>query len=344
MLSLKKRKHRKKTRRKIKKGGKGIRVYYVPIKEQPGTTETKLLYPIIEEISLNKAYDKQKYVKDANGKDIIPFFKESLSLSDFVPILDNGEENDVLNIFSGKYDSTIKVKQSTIYVHSQRDLQMIELYKYIKTKYSSNNELKLKLVNLLETYTHTPTKLNIMVDAMKKYIAPAPAAAAPAAAAAAADAAFKTQFELPNDIDLTKLSMYESKILDKLYKEINDDIVKDIMRIINDDRDAPVHKLIYSVNKDNTYNNIRYVILTLIINTKILEDAAANPRAAAAAAVQGNINNNQIPALIAAIAAANPRAGPGPAAGPGLAAGPPPGDPLQAHALIAAIVAALARP
>jgi hypothetical protein len=355
MLSLKKRKHRKKTRRKIKKGGKGIRVYYVPIKEQPGTTETKLLYPIIEEISLNKAYDKQKYVKDANGKDIIPFFKESLSLSDFVPILDNGEENDVLNIFSGKYDSTIKVKQSTIYVHSQRDLQMIELYKYIKTKYSSNNELKLKLVNLLETYTHTPTKLNIMVDAIKKYIAPAaaapaaaaPAAAAPAAAApaAAAPAAFKTQFELPNDIDLTKLSMYESKILDKLYKEINDDIVKDIMRIINDDRDAPVHKLIYSVNKDNTYNNIRYVILTLMLNTDILHDyavaaaklaaAAANPRAAA---VQGNINNNQIPALIAAIAAANPRAGPGPAAGP------PPGDPLQAHALIAAIVAALARP
>ena len=227
------------------------------------------------------------------------------------------------------------MKQSTIYVHSQRDLQMIELYKYIKTKYSSNNELKLKLVNLLETYTHTPTKLNIMVDAMKKYIAP------PAAAPAAA---FKIQFELPNDIDLTKLSMYESKILDKLYKEINDDSVKDIMRIINDDRDAPVHKLIYSVNKDNTYNNIRYVILTLIINTKILEDAAvaaANPGAAnpGAAAVQGNINNNQIPALIAAIAAANPRAGPGPAAAPAA-----PGDPLQAHALIAAIVAALARP
>ena len=340
MLSLKKRKHRKKTRRKIKKGGKGIRVYHIP-----SDSDTKLLYPIIEEISLNKAYDKQKYVKDANGKDIIPFFKESLSLSDFVPILDNGEENDVLNIFSGKYDSTIKVKQSTIYVHSQRDLQMIELYKYIKTKYSSNNELKLKLVNLLETYTHTPTKLNIMVDAMKKYIAP------PAAAPAAA---FKIQFELPNDIDLTKLSMYESKILDKLYKEINDDSVKDIMRIINDDRDAPVHKLIYSVNKDNTYNNIRYVILTLIINTKILEDAAvaaanpgaanpgaANPGAAnpGAAAVQGNINNNQIPALIAAIAAANPRAGPGPAAAPAA-----PGDPLQAHALIAAIVAALARP
>ena len=374
MLSLKKRKHRKKTRRKIKKGGKGIRVYHIP-----SDSDTKLLYPIIEEISLNNAYGKQKYVKDANGKDIIPFFKESLSLSDFVPILDNGEEKYVFDMFLGKYDPNIKVKQSTIYVHSRRDLQMIELYKFIEENYKSKNELLTELDNLLVTYTGNPTKLNNMINTMKKYIdtAAAPAAAAPAAAAPAAATAFKTQFELLNDINLT---MYESKILDKLYQEINDDSVKSIMRLINGYIEAPSHKykLIYSENNDNTYNNIRYVILTLIINKDIVKDqaaapGAANPRAApgaapGAAAIQGN-NNNQIPALVAAMAAANPRAAPGaaavqgnnnnqipalvaamaaaanPHAAPGAPAPvPAPGDPLQARALIAAIVAALARP
>jgi hypothetical protein len=211
------------------------------------------------------------------------------------------------------------------------------------TKYNENVNLKQELVMLLETNKHTSKKLNDMVNAMKTYID----AAAAAAAAPAAAVNFKIQFGLPNNIDLEKLTMYESKILDKLYKEIDDDSVKIIMGIINNDREAPPshkYKLIYSENNDNTYDNIRYVILTLMLNTKILDDAvAANPVAAnpgpaagppAAAAVQGN--NNQIPAIIAAIAAANPRA---PAAAPAA-----PGDPLQAHALIAAIVAALARP
>ena len=45
MLSVKKRKHRKKTRRKIKKGGNAVRVYHIP-----SDSETKLLYPIIEDI------------------------------------------------------------------------------------------------------------------------------------------------------------------------------------------------------------------------------------------------------------------------------------------------------
>jgi hypothetical protein len=337
MLSLKKRKHRKKTRRKIKKGGRGVRVYYVPIKEQPGTTKPELLYPIIEDIPLSKAYGKGKYVKNSNGDNIIPHFSESVSLTDFVPILDNGEEQFVFDMFSGIQPNQ-QVKQSTIYYHSRRDLQMIELYENIKNKYSEIDGLKLKLVMLLETDRRVSKKLNDMVNAMKTYIDAAAAAAAPDAAVN-----FKIQFGLPNDFDLEKLSMYESKILDKLYKEINDDSVKIIMGIINDRANAPPshkYKLIYSENNDNTYDNIRYVILTLMLNTNILEyeaapapapGAAANP---GAAAVQGN--NNQIPAIIAAIAAANPRA---PAAAPAA-----PGDPLQAHALIAAIVAALARP
>ena len=329
MLSLKKRKHRKKTRRKIKKGGRGVRVYYVPIKEPPDNTKPELLYPIIEDIPLSKAYSKGKYVKNPNGDNIIPHFSESVSLTDFVPILDNGEEQFVFDMFSGIQPDQ-QVKQSTIYYHSRRDLQMIELYENIKNKYSENADLKLVLVMLLETDRRVSKKLNNMINAMRKYI-DAAAAAAAAAAAPAADA-FKTQFGLPNNIVLEKLSMYESKILDKLYKEIDDDSVKIIMGIINNDREAPSHKykLIYSENNDNTYDNIRYVILTLMLNTDLLKEYAI-AAAAPAAAAQGN--NNQIPAIIAAIAAANPR----PAA-------PAPEDPLQARALIAAIVAALARP
>ena len=333
MLSVKKRKHRKKTRRKIKKGGNGVRVYHIP-----SDNDTTLLYPIIEVIPLSKAYGKQKYVKD--GKDeIIPYFSESVSLRDLVPILDNGEGKNVFDMFLGKYDQRIKVKQSTIYVHSKRDLQMIELYQSIYTKYKNTN-LLIKLVKLLET-----KKLNDMVESMKNYIDAAAAAAAPVKPAVLV--AFKTQFGLPNDIVLEKLTMYESKILDKLYKEIDDDSVKSIMEIINAPANAPPppshkYKLIYSKNYDNTYNNIRYVIITLMLNTNILKDyadAAAKLAAVAAnlaAPVQGN--NNQIPAIVAAIAAANPRAA---AAAPAPA--PAPRDPLQARALIAAIVAALAR-
>jgi hypothetical protein len=361
MLSVKKRKHRKKTRRKIKKGGNAVQVYHIP-----SDNDTTLLYPIIEVIPLSKAYGKQKYVKDGkDGKyEIIPYFSESVSLRDFVPILDNGEEQYVFDMFLGKYVPNIKVKQSTIYVHSKSDLQMIELYKYIQTKYKNNNELKRELIMLLETNKHVSKKLNNMVDSMKKYIDAAAAAAAPDVLVA-----FKTKFGLPNDIVLEKLSMYESKILDKLYKEIDDVSVQTIMRIINGDREAPSHKynLIYSENKDNTYNNIRYVILTLMLNTDILKDhaVAANPAAAVnpAAPVQGN--NNQIPAIVAAIAAANPRAAAANLAAPvqgnnnqipaivaaiaaanapAPAPAPAPGDPLQARALIAAIVAALARP
>ena len=355
MLSLKKRKHRKKTRRKIKKGGRGVRVYYVPIKEQDGITGPELLYPIIEDIPLSKAYSKGKYVKNPNGDNIIPHFSESVSLTDFVPILDNGEEQFVFDMFSGIQPDQ-QVKQSTIYYHSRRDLQMIELYTNIKTKYPRIVLLKLELVMLLETDRRVSKKLNDMVNAMKTYIDAAVAAAAPAADAAA----FKTQFGLPNGIVLEKLSMYESKILDKLYKEINDVSVQTIMRIINDRTNAPPphkYKLIYSENNDNTYDNIRYVILTLMLNTDLLKDdaiaaapaqdniqiqtiidAAAAPAAAAAAPAAAQGNNNQIPAIIAAIAAANPRAA---AAAP---AAPAPEDPLQARALIAAIVAALARP
>ena len=134
MLSVKKRKHRKKTRRKIKKGGNAVRVYHIP-----SDSETKLLYPIIEVIPLSKAYGKQKYVKDVkdgkDGKDekdeIIPYFSGAVSLRDFVPILDNGEEKYVFDMLLGKYVPNIKVKKSTIYVHSERDLQMIKLYNYI---------------------------------------------------------------------------------------------------------------------------------------------------------------------------------------------------------------------
>ena len=357
MLSVKKRKHRKKTRRKIKKGGNAVRVYHIP-----SDNDTTLLYPIIEVIPLSKAYGKQKYVKDVkDGKDeIIPYFSGAVSLRDLVPILDNGEEKNVFDMLLGKYVPNINVKQSTIYVHSKRDLQMIVLYKNIKNNYLTIHDLKLELLKLLETNRHTSKKLNDMVDSMKKYID----------AAAAAAANFKTQFGLPNDIVLEKLSMYESKILNKLYKEIDDDSVKRIMGIINAPANAPPshkYKLIYSENDDNTYDNIRYVIITLMLNTKILEDAAApaNPAAAnPAAPVQGN--NNQIPAIVAAIAAANPRAAaaaPAPVQGnnnqipaivaaiaaanapaPAPAPAAAPGDPLQARALIAAIVAALARP
>ena len=337
MLSVKKRKHRKKTRRKIKKGGNAVRVYHIP-----SDNDTTLLYPIIEVIPLNNAYSKKKYVKAVkDGKDeIIPYFSGAVSLRDLVPILDNGEEKNVFDMFLGKYDQRIKVKQSTIYVHSKRDLQMIELYKVIEENYKSNNLLT-ELVKLLETNRHASKKLNDMVDSMKKYI---DAAAAAAAVDPDVLVAFKTQFGLPNDIVLEKLSMYESKILDKLYKEIDDVSVQTIMRIINGYRVAPSHKynLIYSENIDNTYNNIRYVIITLMLNTDILKDnaVAAGPAANPAAPVQGN--NNQIPAIIAAIAAAN---APGPAPAPAAAApAPAPGDPLQARALIAAIVAALARP
>jgi hypothetical protein len=369
MLSVKKRKHRKKTRRKIKKGGNGVRVYHIP-----SDNNNTLLYPIIEVIPLNNAYSKKKYVKDGkDGKDgIIPYFSGAVSLRDFVPILDNGEEKDVFDMLLGKYVPNNKVKQSTIYVHSKRDLQMIELYENIKSKYSEIANLKLVLVMLLETDRRVSKKLNNMINAMKTYIDAAAAAAADAANAAAAadaadaDAAFKTQFGLPNDIVLEKLSMYESKILDKLYKEIDDDSVKDIMEFINDPANAPPshkYKLIYSENNDNTYDNIRYVILTLMLNTKILDYVvAAHAAAAAPAAVQGN--NNQIPAIIAAIAAANapaPAPAPAPAQGnnnqipaiiaaiaaanaPAPAPAPAPEDPLQARALIAAIVAALARP
>ena len=327
MLSLKKRKHRKKTRRKIKKGGNAVQVYHIP-----SDNDTTLLYPIIEVIPLNNGYSKKKYVKD--GKDeIIPYFSGAVSLRDLVPILDNGEEKNVFDMLLGKYVPNINVKQSTIYVHSKRDLQMIELYKNIKNNYLTIHDLKLELLKLLETNRHVSKKLNDMVDSMKKYIAAA-AAAAPAPVDPDVLVAFKTQFGLPNDIVLEKLSMYESKILDKLYQEIDDDSVKRIMRIINDGANAPPshkYKLIYSENNDNTYDNIRYVIITLMLNTDILKDnaVAAGP-GPGAAPVQGN--NNQIPAIVAAIAAANAHA-PAPA----------PGDPLQARALIAAIVAALAR-
>jgi hypothetical protein len=84
-------------------------------------------------------------VKDGkDGKDeIIPYFSGAVSLRDLVPILDNGEEKNVFDMFLGKYDQRIKVKQSTIYVHSKRDLQMIELYKVIEENYKSNNLLKI---------------------------------------------------------------------------------------------------------------------------------------------------------------------------------------------------------
>ena len=183
-----------------------------------------------------------------------------------------------------------QVKQSTIYYHSRRDLQMIELYTNIKIKYSANAVLKLELVMLLETDRRVSKKLNDMVNAMKTYI-DAAVDAAPAAAPAADAAAFKTQFGLPNDIVLEKLSMYESKILDKLYKEIDDVSVQTIMRIINDRTNAPPphkYKLIYSENNDNTYDNIRYVILTLMLNTDLLKKDAI---ATAPADAQGNNNN-----------------------------------------------------
>jgi len=367
MLSVKKRKHRKKTRRKIKKGGRGVQVNYIPIHKLDGQNKLELLYPIIEDIPLNKAYGKGKYVKNTDGNNIIPYFSESVSLTDFVPILDNGEEQFVFDMFSGKPPNQL-VKQSTIYVHSRRDLQMIELYDFIHNNYKTKNDLLEKLVKLLETNRNDPKKLKNMVTAMKKYIDELAAAGLGGPAAAAAATAFKTQFELPDDIGLT---MYESKILDKLYQEIDDDSVKSIMILINGYREAPLHKfkLIYSKNDDNTYNNIRYVIITLMLNTDILKEYAdaANKLAAVAAnlaaPVQGN--NNQIPAIVAAIAAANPRAAAAPAPvqgnnnqipaiiaaiaaanahAPAPAPAPAPGDPLQARALIAAIVAALAGP
>lgn len=58
MLSVKKRKHRKKTRRKIKKGGNAVRVYHIP-----SDSETTLLYPIIEVMPLNNAYGKKSMLK-----------------------------------------------------------------------------------------------------------------------------------------------------------------------------------------------------------------------------------------------------------------------------------------
>ena len=112
MLSVKKRKHRKKTRRKIKKGGNAVRVYHIP-----SDNDTTLLYPIIEVIPLSKAYGKQKYVKDVKDE-IIPYFSGAVSLRDLVPILDNGEEKNVFDMLLGKYVPNTNVTQSTIHVYS----------------------------------------------------------------------------------------------------------------------------------------------------------------------------------------------------------------------------------
>jgi hypothetical protein len=287
-------KNRRKTKRK-QKGGSIINI--VRLTNKNGIPMANL----IENQSYSQSPKYGEMVLSNRKFGIIPYYS-SFSMMDLLPEL-NGEENDLIDLITGKQVNGLQSKQKMIYNHTARDMQMFALNQVflnkIDTKINNQDDFTKEMIRIL---TKTDLYKKILCLRILVYIYFGKNGINPdkddinnsitsiddihinpifnhelRVDVIPQDENGKTYYQKDFDFikqyfkfgpDITKIStnIYSNRLLIKCYKDITDDDITSIMNRLPDNK---IYSLVYSEKNKGTYDNIRY----LLINASIISQA-----------------------------------------------------------------------
>ena len=296
-MVIKKTKRNNKNKRKTKRKQTGGKIYEVT---QYSNNNSVLLFNILQEIPYWKSKHYNKMVLSNTKFKIVPFFS-NFSIHDFLPELD-GEEADLINIFTGNPIIDPKLKTSMIYSHSTKDSQLFklnelflqqitlspdfrkavisvltrkDLYKKIlclrilvyiylgKNGIPDNNGDINEQIEEINSIDNNPIfQDNLSVDVIPQQ--------ENGKTYYQKDFNYiKSTFKLNNDVTQIFTNIYSNELLPKCYEDITDDDIVFIMNRLPPDNRVS-YKLVYSENNRRTYDNIRYILLNTSIISKDL--------------------------------------------------------------------------
>jgi hypothetical protein len=284
-------KNRRKTKRK-QKGGSLINITRFANKD--GVQ----MFDLIEKQPYSQSPKYGEMVLSDKQFKVVPYYS-SFSMTDLLPEL-NGEENDLIDLITGKPVNGLQSKQKLVYNHSTRDAQLFLLNQFFLDHIDKDDDFTKEMIRVL-TKSDLYKKIlglrilvyiylgkgNIGVPPDTKDINGLINGTQDINTNPIFDSVLrvnaipqqengeiyyqkdfnviKQSFDLDANKTQISTNIYSNGLLIKCYKEITDDDIKSIMSKLPA-ADLKKYKLVYSEKNKGTYDNIRY----LLINTSII--------------------------------------------------------------------------